>query len=204
VTPDCKRISKGVFIADSDSQKAADGVQLTNADVQRLLVDPSVENRAATAGKIAQGVETGGLSPSERQIAEEIFRVMVRDVEVRVREALAESLKGVPDLSGDIALSLVSDSADSVALPMLESSAALSDEELLAIVNSGQESRQVAVAQRDSVSETISDALVETGNEDAVVALVGNAGAAIREDTLLTVVNRFGDSERVQTPLVHR
>jgi hypothetical protein len=53
-------------MADSDSQKAADGVQLTNADVQRLLVDPSVENRAATAGKIAQGVETGGLSPSER------------------------------------------------------------------------------------------------------------------------------------------
>jgi len=69
------------------------------------MTDPSGENRAETAGKIAQGVETGVLSPKERQIAEEIFRVMVRDVEVRVREALAESLKGVPDLSGDIAQS---------------------------------------------------------------------------------------------------
>ena len=191
-------------MADSDSEKTAEGVQLTNADVRKLLVDPSVENRAATAGKIAQSVETGALSPGERQIAEEIFRVMVRDAEVRVREALAESLRGVPDLSSDIALSLASDSADSVALPMLESSAALSDEELLAIVNSGQDSRQVAVAQRDSVSEIVSDALVESGNEDAVVALVGNAGAAIREDTLLNVVNRYGDNERVQTPLVHR
>jgi len=168
------------------------------------MTDPSGENRAETAGKIAQGVETGVLSPKERQIAEEIFRVMVRDVEVRVREALAESLKGVPDLSGDIAQSLATDSADSVALPMLESSAALSDEELIAIVNSGQESRQVAVAQRDSVSEVVSEALVDTGNEDAVVALVANEGATLREDTLLTVVDRYGDSERVQGPLVHR
>jgi len=62
----------------------------------------------------------------------------------------------------------------------------------------------VAVAQRDSVSEVVSEALVDTGNEDAVVALVANEGATLREDTLLTVVDRYGDSERVQGPLVHR
>jgi uncharacterized protein (DUF2336 family) len=191
-------------MADTDKRGGSRGGNLTAADVERLMADPSGNNRAVAAGKIAQGVEAGALSPSERQLAEEIFRIMVRDVEVRVREALAVSLKDVPDLAGDIAVSLASDEADSVALQMLESSSAWSDEDLVAIVSSGHETRQVAVAKRETVSEVVSDALVETGNEDAVVALVGNEGAEISENTLQTVVDRYGDSERVQTPLVHR
>ena len=67
--------------------------ELTKDDVSRLLTDPSVDNRIETSTKIAEGFNDGTLNEYERRMAEEIFRVMVKDAEVRVREALALNLK---------------------------------------------------------------------------------------------------------------
>ena len=79
---------------------------LTEQDVAQLLADPSGRARAETAGKIAAGFNTGDLTAEERQLAEEIFRLMVQDAEVRVREALAHSLKENPGVPHDVAVSL--------------------------------------------------------------------------------------------------
>ena len=79
---------------------------LTQDDVVRLLTDPSGNARAETAGKIAASFNSGALSESERKIAEEIFRLMVRDAEVRVREALALNLKQSPGVPHEVALAL--------------------------------------------------------------------------------------------------
>ena len=76
---------------------------LTKADVAKLMADPSAEVRAETTAKIAKQFEVEALSPAERQIAEDIFRKLVKDVEVRVREALAAHLKNSPDLPHDVA-----------------------------------------------------------------------------------------------------
>ena len=63
---------------------------LTQADVARLLADPSPETRADMAAKVAREFERGELTPDERRIAEEIVRAMARDAALRVRQALAE------------------------------------------------------------------------------------------------------------------
>ena len=98
---------------------------LTAEDVQALARDPSPVNRAAAAAKIAgrfnDHLSTGTLSARELALAEEIFRLMVRDAEVRVREALAANLKSNPRLPHDVAVALAKD-VDSVALPVLSAS----------------------------------------------------------------------------------
>ncbi len=53
--------------------------ELSVSDVARLIDDPSAANRANAAGKVASRYEDGALSDTERQIAEDIFRVMVKD-----------------------------------------------------------------------------------------------------------------------------
>ena len=83
--------------------------ELTKDDVSRLLTDPSVDNRIGTSTKIAEGFNDGTLNENERRMAEEIFRVMVKDAEVRVREALALNLKKNPAIPHDVALSLAKD-----------------------------------------------------------------------------------------------
>jgi len=61
----------------------------------------------------------------------------------------------------------------------------LRDDDLIAISSSQSPEKQVAISKRSTVSENVSDALVETGNEDAVTNLVSNEGAEISERSLL-------------------
>ncbi len=176
---------------------------LTKEDVSKLLADPSGENRAETAAKIAADFGEGTLTEAERKMAEEIFRIMVKDAEVRVREALAQNLKENPAVPHDVAVTLAKD-VDSVALPVLQFSEVLSDEDLIEIVRSQGAPKQVAIANRSKVSEAVSSALVETENEKVVTTLVANIGAEISEKSLHKVVENFGDTEAVQVAMVHR
>lgn len=176
--------------------------QLTKEDLDRLLSDPSPEIRAETAGKIAQDFNAGSLSDKELELAEEVFRVMVKDAEVRVRAALANNLKESSNLSRDLALTMAKD-VEQVALPILQFSDVLNDEDLMEIIASQSEEKQVAIASRSSVSENVSDALVDTGNEKAVTTLITNDGAEISEKSLHKVVVKLGDREGVQKAMVH-
>jgi uncharacterized protein (DUF2336 family) len=176
---------------------------LTQKDVEQLLVDPSASSRAEVAVKVALGFEQDSFSESERKIAEGIVRALARDAAVRVRQALAENLKNSPSLPADVSVLLARD-VEAVALPILESSLALPDTDLIDLVRTGGAARQTAIARRAVVSADVADALIDHGHEVAVAVLMGNAGADLREGSLDRVVDRFGTSELVQTALVHR
>ena len=176
---------------------------LTAEDVRRLKTDRTTRTRETTAAKVAGQFCQGELSDSERQIAEEIFRFLVRDVAVKVREALCQHLKESRNVPHDVALSLALD-VESVALPMLESSVVLSDEDLIEIVRSQSPAKQKAVARREEVSEQVSEALIDTENEEVVTTLVENTNADIGEQAMQKVVETFPDSEVVQGMLVQR
>jgi uncharacterized protein (DUF2336 family) len=175
--------------------------KLNEEDVRRLLSNPSGETRAEIAEKIAS--QHCGLSAGERKLAEDILRLMVRDAEVRVRQALSRQLKENPTVPHDVALALARDVED-VSLPMLRFSEVLTDEDLLEIVRSQGAEKQVAVAGRRSVSATVADALVNSHDESVVATLVSNKGADLTEATLNRVVEEFGDRDSVGKPLVER
>lgn len=177
--------------------------QLSAADVAKLIENPSADHRADAATKIASHLNEGSLSENERALAEDIFRVMVRDVESRVRRALSDSLRETDDLPRDIALSLAND-VDDVAIPFLELSQALSDEDLLSIIEAKGEEHQMAIARREQVSEEIADALVETKSENVVATLVANDGAELSEGTMNRVLDEFGDVKSISTPMAGR
>ncbi len=181
----------------------ADETTLSSADVAKLLQDPNSDNRAAAAKKVATTFSGESLSDSERAIAEDIFRAMVKDAAVRVREALSDSLKDNPLVPHDVAATLAKD-VESVAMPMIESSEVLTDEDLVEIVSTRSADVQKAVAGRSSVSARVADALVESDNEEVVATLVGNEGAKIDEGTFGRVLDRFGESEKVNAPMAHR
>lgn len=176
---------------------------LSPADVERLLTDRSAAARAATVEKIAGGMSGSAFTESERREAEAIFRLLVNDAEVLVRQTLAETLKLVPDLPRDIVKTLASDIAD-VATPMLSYSAALSDEDLLEIISQKSDLHQMAIARRSTVSELVSERLAEAGSEDVVATLMQNDGAEISENTYVKVLNQFKDSDKVKAPMVRR
>src|SRR5690606_13501573 len=154
---------------------------LSPADVERLLTDRSAKARAETVEKIAGGLQGAGFTAAERREAEAIFRLLMNDAEVLVRQTLAETLKFIPGLPRDIVKTLATDIAD-VATPMLSYSTVLSDEDLLEIISEKSELHQLAIAARSSVSEVVSEKLAETGSENVVATLMQNDGAEISEN----------------------
>ncbi len=177
---------------------------LSIEDVNRLAQDPSPATRAGTAAKLAQQFSTAHFTEGELKLAEQIFRVMVRDAEVRVREALSANLKHNPLLPHDVAMALAKD-VDSVALPVLSASEVLTTEDLVQIVRSQNSPQRLdAIAGRREVAAPVSAAIVDVGNENVVAKLLANPGAEIAEPTLHKVVDKFGHSEAIQNPLVHR
>ena len=178
-------------------------MQLTQDDVAKLMADPSAEVRAETTAKIASQFTMEALSPAERQIAEDIFRKLVKDVELRVREALASHLKNSPELPHDVAIALAKD-VDSVSLPMIKFSEVLTDEDLVEIVRDQGAAKQVAVAQRPSVSPRVAGALIDTGNENAVARLVANDGAKLTETLPGRVMDEYEASDAVSDSLARR
>lgn len=176
---------------------------LTHEDVAKLLAEPSTETRAATAEKVGSIFAAGDLSDSEKTLAQDIFRAMVKDAEVRVREALAQTLKENPDLPRDVAQSLAAD-VDSVALPVIEFSEVLTDEDLIDIVARQDPARQTAVARRKQVSGKVADAIADSGDEKVVATLVANDGAEIGESTFDRLLDKYGDSDAIKEPMVKR
>lgn len=178
-------------------------MRLSKRDVDRLMRDRTEAARAATAAKVAAAFASDALGEGERRIAEDIFRLVLDDAAVRVRAALADAVKHCARLPHDVAVALANDVGD-VALPVIECSAVLTDADLLAIVAGDDPAKQVSVARRAHVSADVSDALIDSRNEEAVATLVANEGAEVGEGALHRVIDAFSDSERVSTPLAYR
>lgn len=167
--------------------------KLNEQDVMRLLASPDRDVRAEIAGKIA--AQHPRLTDHERKLAEDILRLMVKDAEVRVREALSRQLKENPLLPHDLALTLAQD-VDDVALPIIQYSEALSDDDLIALVRSQGTSKQEAVARRASISASVAEAIVEVGSEAAVTTLVANKGAQLPVTVVEKLLTQVSESFR--------
>lgn len=167
---------------------------LSVRDIERLLADPSPETRELTVTKLADEYTGQRLSEEERRVAEDIFRVLARDTEARVRQALSQGIENATGLPRDVAVTLAHD-ISTVALPIIRSSEILTDEDLIAIIAENNVDKAVAIAERDGVSEDISAALVEFENETVATKLVANETASISKSTLHSAMDSFSDSD---------
>jgi uncharacterized protein (DUF2336 family) len=175
---------------------------LSESDVLRLMQDKSPQSRVEVATKIAGDVDNE-LTDQERTLANDILRLLARDVAVTVRKALSESLKSSENLPHDIALTMARDVED-VAMPILECSKILTETELVNLIKTGSEKKQSAIARREDVSEKISGAIVEHASEGAIADLMQNKNADLSDDKINRALNRFENSEQVHSALLGR
>ncbi|MES2984459.1 MAG: DUF2336 domain-containing protein [Pseudomonadota bacterium] len=166
-------------------------VILTPIDVQNLLHDDSSDSRAAVLDKISVHYNDDKFAGRERDIAEQIFRMLMKDVALRVRETLADRIKDNPAVPRDIVLSLAND-VDTVALPVLVRSTVLSDADLVNIVEKSHDmGKLLAISKRETVSTRVSDALVETRYAQVMTSLLTNEGATISDRSLEKIAEDF-------------
>src|SRR5271156_6778922 len=167
---------------------------LSQADVARLLAEPSAPVRADVAAKVASGIEAADLSANEVAVAQDILRILAQDVAVAVRCALSHNLRRARRLPHDVAVRLANDVED-VAVPVLQDSPVLNEADLVAIIKAGSPRKQVMIAGRPDLSDGVADALIIEAVEPAVIALMDNATARIGVGSLDKALDRFAGSD---------
>jgi uncharacterized protein (DUF2336 family) len=170
-----------------------------------LARDKSKESRAALANIIVELFENrqGALNDRERALMYNILHGVVREIEMSVRQTVAKQLATRPDVPSDL-LNLLANDEIEVAFPILTECGLLKDADLIDIIRMRTMEHQLAIAMRHSVSEEVSEALVQTGRESVIVTLLKNQNARISQQTMEYLVEQSQRVDTFQEPILHR
>jgi uncharacterized protein (DUF2336 family) len=186
------------------STGARSGMNINRADIELLVREPSAAMRSRVAQKITTGYNSGLFTEAETNLANEIFRLLLKDTEVRVRKQLAEELKHSLQVPRDVIWALANDVAE-VAMPILQHSYVLSEEELVAIIEATREHpKLLAIASRESISKELAHALIETRDPDVAKKVLSNRSATLADTTLALALDEFARDNSVLAELVYR
>lgn len=174
-------------------------IDISQMEELRNIDQKAREEIARKVGRILARQENGNGNEDALQLAQ----LLVEDVAVSVREALAKELRACSFLPLDL-VSKLSQDIDQVSMPFLVASQAIDDAFLEEIVRSCGASAQQAIAQRPSLSEAVSFAISDVGSLGAVTSLIANDGAEISERSCSRVVERFPEERSLMEKLAER
>ena len=177
-------------------------------DLEALLElahDRSADARASLVA-VLSGLyfdESGELGLRERELMTGILRQLIHDVEMSVRRELAARLAQYAHAPRELVVALSNDRIE-VAYPILINSAVLNDDDLIDVVHHCSLQHSLVIATRAPLRERVSDALVETGNEEVIATLLDNQEANISDRTIESLVAESRHVDRYQGPLLRR
>ena len=185
---------------------AANGTTPTKANLL-LAADEDGDvrfNLADRVGRLVPGLSDDQQAKAWRTV-HQVLILLARDQLPRVRRALSEALKALPNAPHDVVFTLALDPKATVAAPVLEFSPVLTDDDLKEVIRASPLTAQlVAISRRINVGEEVSHAIVGAGNVDAITSLLKNPSAQIREETLDAIIDAAPRQTAWHEPLVHR
>lgn len=142
-------------------------------------------------------------SSSEMQHFDVIMSRVTQNVETALRRELADKLADVPNAPHGLITQLANDEF-SVAEPILQRSSALSEADLVKVIQKRSQNHLQAISTRKDVSEAVSRELVSRGNKDVLASLAKNKSATIASDTMQRMVEHARSAPELQAPLTNR
>ncbi|MBX5147209.1 DUF2336 domain-containing protein [Rhizobium lentis] len=169
----------------------------------RWIETAKTGDRARAANALGRAYLQSEMSEDERKAAEMAMTFLLDDPSPRVRLALAEAIAWSPDVPRSLILSLAEDQPE-VACHAVTCSPLLSDTDLVDLAARGNGATRMLIAARAHVTRPVSAALAEVGDEEEVLCLLENDGAAISTQSLKRIAERLGDSCDIRNLLLDR
>jgi uncharacterized protein (DUF2336 family) len=142
-------------------------------------------------------------------VFDDVMVRLVSAIEAKARAKLSNRLAPIATAPSNVVHMLAFDDDIEVARPILSQSERLDDRALLANASTKSQQHLVAISQRKSLSEAVTDVLVERGDREVVQSVVKNSGArfsdagfrmlvkrSVGDDDLATEVGMRGDIPR--------
>jgi len=131
----------------------------------------TAKHRLRIIDRITDLFAAGSRNYSHEQVSlfDDVLRRLTADVEVKARAKLAERLAGMRTFAFDDTIE--------IAGPVLSRSQQLTDDDLVENATTKSQDHLLAIAQRLKLSESVTDVLVDRGNDRVVHRVVRNKGA---------------------------
>ena len=140
----------------------------------------------------------------ELALFDDVLSQLAGEMEAAVRAELAQRMAPAAEAPVRLIRRLAADQAIEVARPILEGSQALSDEDLMHVAKSqGQEHLQ-AISRRESVSQAVTEAIVERADDETLGVLLRNEGAELSREAHEAAVDRAEANPALHEAVVSR
>ena len=172
-----------------------------------LAEDPDVEVRKELAHKLGRLLPDISSDQQDKlsKMTLDILDTLARDQISDVRAIVSDEIKHARNVPKNVVRRLAMDAERAVSAPVIEYSPLLSDRDLLEIVALGIESgAMTSVARRKDLPEEVVDAIIESGDEEAIPTLLQNKSAKISDKTIDLIAVEAEGREEWHPPLIDR
>lgn len=168
-------------------------------EVQDTMVSGLTKRQLRALTRITNLFVAGSGRHSKQQIElfDEVFKTLVAVIELETRVKLARYIATMPDAPAALVRAFAFDEAIAVAAPVLSQSTALSDSDLVANASTQGQGHLQAIAHRRTISEAITEILIERGEPNVVRTVAKNAGARFSDGSFRELVARAGDDAQL-------
>ena len=174
-------------------------------DVEQVVARRSEQRRADNLRQMTDLFlrEAGSLDHARVAVFDQVIGRPAACAETGSRAELAQRLADAPNAPPALVRSLAGDEIG-VAAPLLARSSRLTDADLAAIAAAKGPAHRLAIAEREHLSETVTDALVNSGDRGVAHAVACHPGARLSEATASVLVDRAGADGTLRALLTGR
>ncbi|MGJ3230369.1 MAG: DUF2336 domain-containing protein [Oceanicaulis sp.] len=143
------------------------------------------------------------ISPQERWMTADVLDELLREADPGLRGKVAARLAEQAEAPAGLLRKLALDAFE-IAEPILRSSDALTDFDMMEIAAKGERRHRVALARREHVSETVAAALCRSEDAETVIAVLRNPSARLAVQTADYLVREAAEDETIARLLIKR
>lgn len=172
-------------------------------EIVTLLPSMALCDRLDAAHRIARDYSTGTLSSDDHKSAENLIKLLINDVDTDVRLAISNHLQACPHLARDIAFQLAMDS-DQIALPILRTSFALDEWDLVEILSYSNENKHTAIATRKNLPLIATNYIAQYSTVGIAKTCLKNSSAVISKESFNLIFRRHSAHPEISELITNR
>ena len=169
------------------------------ADLEQAILVSSTARRAASLQHVVNLFVARAEDFSEAQVGlfDVVIMRLIETIEIEVRARLATQLAPIPNAPPRIIHTLAFDDEIDVARPVLMQSERLDEAALVRNAATKGQDHLLAIAQRKTISASVTDVLVQRGDSIVLTRTAENKGAKFSENGYSGLIQRSAGDERL-------
>jgi uncharacterized protein (DUF2336 family) len=175
-------------------------------ELEDALASGSSEKRAEVLARVTDLFVYGAESLDEAQVDlfDDVYARLIKEIETNTLAELGRRLAMIDNAPPKLIRQLAEHEEIAVAWPVLAQAERLDEANLVDIAKEKSQAHLLAISVRDSLSEPVTDVLVDRGYSIVVHSVAANAGARFSENGFATLVKHAQDDEDLAAKVIER